>query len=68
MTASGLGDLLAKSVSSTDWRLNHLLFGDYYCARSVGLIDEIEPLYLNNPRGVKGGEPGASRPCSTPCC
>jgi glycerol-1-phosphate dehydrogenase [NAD(P)+] len=56
MTASGLGDLLAKSVSSTDWRLNHLLFGDYYCARSVGLIEEIEPLYLNNPRGVKCGD------------
>ena len=32
MTASGLGDVLAKSVSATDWRLNHLLFGDYYCA------------------------------------
>ncbi len=56
MTASGLGDLLAKSVSSADWRLNHLVFGDYYCRRSVDLIAEIEPLYLHNPRGVASGE------------
>jgi glycerol-1-phosphate dehydrogenase [NAD(P)+] len=56
MTASGLGDLLAKSVSSTDWRLNHVLFGDYYCARSVGLIEEIEHLYLGNPHGVRDGD------------
>ena len=59
MTASGLGDLLAKSVSSADWRLNHLVFGDYYCARSVGLIADIEPLYLEDPRGVRDGSPTA---------
>lgn len=55
LTTSGLGDALAKGVSSADWRLNHVLFGDYYCARSVGLIADIEPLYLNNPRGVRDG-------------
>lgn len=48
MTASGLGDILAKPVSSADWRLNHVLFGDYYCARAVGLIEHIEPLYLDH--------------------
>ncbi len=52
MTASGLGDILAKSVSSADWRLNNLLFGDYYCARSVNLIADIEPLYLNHPQDI----------------
>jgi glycerol-1-phosphate dehydrogenase [NAD(P)+] len=53
LTASGLGDILAKSVSSADWLLNHLLFGDYYCARSVNLIAEIEPLYLMRPANLK---------------
>jgi glycerol-1-phosphate dehydrogenase [NAD(P)+] len=53
MTASGLGDVLAKSVSATDWRLNQLLFGDYYCPRSVNLIAEIEPLYLEHPDELK---------------
>ncbi len=53
LTAAGLGDVLAKSVSSADWRLNHQLFGDYYCPRSVNLIAEIEPLYLDRPEAVR---------------
>jgi len=59
MTAAGLGDVLAKSVSSADWRLNHLLFGDYYCPRSVGLIAEIEPLYLDHPEDLPTRKPQA---------
>ena len=59
MTASGLGDILAKSVSSTDWYLNHVLFGDFYCARAVGLIEDIEPLYLEQPLALKRRQPEA---------
>jgi len=59
MTAAGLGDVLAKSVSSADWYLNHLLFGDYYCARSVGLIARIEPLYLEHPEDLRDRKPQA---------
>ena len=55
LTAAGLGDALAKSASSADWYLNHLLFGDYYCERSVGLIAEIEPLYLDRPGELRRG-------------
>ncbi|HAU37510.1 MAG TPA: hypothetical protein DCX07_07295, partial [Phycisphaerales bacterium] len=56
LTTAGLGDVLAKCTSSADWRMNHLLFGDYYCARSVGLIVEIEPLYLEHPEAVAAGD------------
>lgn len=56
LTASGLGDLLAKGVSSADWRLNHEVFGDFYCPRSVGLIGDIEPLYFEHPERVKARE------------
>jgi len=59
LTASGLGDVLAKSVSSTDWYANHLLFGDFYCPRSVGLIEDIEPLYLDRPADLAAGKPDA---------
>lgn len=59
MTAAGLGDILAKSVSSADWRMNHVLFGDYFCARSVSLIAEIEPLYLDHPDDVRQRKPEA---------
>ena len=59
LTAEGLGDVLAKSVSSADWYLNHWLFGDYYCQRSVGLIARIEPLYLERPRDLAARKPAA---------
>jgi glycerol-1-phosphate dehydrogenase [NAD(P)+] len=57
LTMAGLGDVVAKTVSTTDWYLNHLLFGDYYCEKSAELIAEIEPLYLNNPEGLNSRNP-----------
>ena len=59
LTTAGLGDALAKTVSSADWRLNHLLFGDYYCPASVALTDRIEPLYVDRPEALAAGEPEA---------
>jgi glycerol-1-phosphate dehydrogenase [NAD(P)+] len=59
LTASGLGDVLAKSVSGVDWLLNHLLFDDYYCPASVQLVADIEPLYRENPAAVRDRKPAA---------
>jgi glycerol-1-phosphate dehydrogenase [NAD(P)+] len=53
LTTAGLGDVLAKTVSITDWYLNHLLFGDYFCDQSADLITEIEPIYLEHPEGLR---------------
>ena len=57
LTTSGLGDVLAKSVSSADWKLNQLLFGDYYCQYAVDLLRDLEPVYLDNPQGIAAREP-----------
>ncbi len=59
LTTAGLGDILAKSVSSADWRMNHFLFDDYFCQRSVSLIADIEPLYLDHPEDVRERKPEA---------
>jgi glycerol-1-phosphate dehydrogenase [NAD(P)+] len=59
LTTAGLGDILAKSVSSADWRMNHFLFGDYFCERSVSLIAGIEPLYMNHPEDLRERKPEA---------
>jgi len=59
LTAAGLGDILAKSVSSADWYMNHFLFGDYFCERSVSLIADIEPLYMGHPEDVHEQRPEA---------
>ncbi len=57
LTTAGLGDILAKSVSSADWRMNRFLFGDYYCERSVSLIADIEPLYMDHPEDLRQRKP-----------
>ena len=35
---SGLGDMLAKYVSIAEWRLSHLINGEYYCEAIASLI------------------------------
>lgn len=61
LTASGLGDVLAKPVSSADWKLNQFLFGEYYCQYAVDLLKELEPVYLNNPEKIKNKHPEGFR-------
>lgn len=57
MTAAGYGDILAKSVSSADWCMNHVLFEDYYCERATSLIADIEPLYMDHPEHLPERKP-----------
>lgn len=39
MIASGIGDILAKYIGLTDWRIAHLLLDEYYCPTVAGMID-----------------------------
>jgi glycerol-1-phosphate dehydrogenase [NAD(P)+] len=59
LTTSGLGDVLARSVSTADWRMNEIIFGDYFCPRAVALIAGIEPRYLEHPEDVEAGDSDA---------
>lgn len=38
MLASGLGDMLAKYVSICEWRISHIITGEYYCEKIAELI------------------------------
>lgn len=38
MMKSGLGDMLAKYVSICEWRISHLITGEYYCEQIAELI------------------------------
>ena len=57
LSTAGLGDVLAKPVSSADWRLNHFLFDDYFCQFSIDLLKDLEPVYLNNPDKIRNRHP-----------
>lgn len=38
MMVSGLGDMIAKYVSICEWRIAHLVCGEYYCEQIAALI------------------------------
>lgn len=59
LTSSGLGDVIAKPVSTADWRMNHLLFGEAWSDAVAGIIDQVEPAYVGNPDGIARREPAA---------
>lgn len=61
LTAAGFGDVLAKTLSVADWRMNALLVGEHYCARCAELINELEPLYRERPEALRAGDPAALR-------
>jgi glycerol-1-phosphate dehydrogenase [NAD(P)+] len=55
MTTAGFGDTIAKYQSNTDWVLNHLLFGEYYCDFCAGILGGLEHLYLDHPEDISAG-------------
>ena len=57
LSTAGLGDVLAKPVSSADWRLNNFLFEDYFCEFSIDLLKDLEPVYLKNPEKIRNHDP-----------
>ena len=38
MLVSGLGDMLAKYISIAEWRISHIVTGEYYCEEVADLI------------------------------
>lgn len=57
LTTAGLGDVVAKPVSITDWRINQLLFNEYYCPLCAELIREVEPAYMEHPENIRRKNP-----------
>ncbi|MCP4710665.1 MAG: sn-glycerol-1-phosphate dehydrogenase, partial [Planctomycetes bacterium] len=59
LTAAGLGDALAKSVSTADWMMNHIFHGEYFCRFCSEIIKNLEIYYLNHPEEIKSRQPNA---------
>ena len=38
MLSSGIGDMIAKYVSITEWRISHIITGEYYCEQIAQLV------------------------------
>lgn len=52
MLAAGLGDMLAKYVSIAEWRIAHLITGEYYCERVAQLVRTALKKCVDNADGL----------------
>ena len=52
MLKSGLGDMLAKYVSIAEWRIAHIITGEYYCERVAQLIRSALKKCVDNADGL----------------
>jgi len=59
LTAAGLGDVIAKPISTADWLLNHHVFGEPFDPEVAEMITKIEPAYSDHPENVRDRDPKA---------
>ena len=52
MLKAGLGDMLAKYVSIAEWRIAHLITGEYYCEAVAQLIRDALKKCVDNAEGL----------------
>lgn len=53
MIQSGIGDMIAKYISICEWRISHIINGEYYCDEIAGLIIEALDKVVKNIGGVQ---------------
>lgn len=56
---SGLGDMLAKYISLCEWRISHLVTGEYYCAAVAALVRSALASCVENADGLLARQPAA---------
>lgn len=49
---SGIGDMLAKYVSIAEWRISHVITGEYYCEAVAELIRQAVKKCVDNAQGL----------------
>ena len=59
MLRSGLGDMLAKFVSIAEWRIAHIITGEYYCEEVAQLIRTAVKKCVDNAQGLLRREDAA---------
>ena len=59
MLRSGLGDMLAKFVSIAEWRIAHIITGEYYCEAVAKLIRGAVQKCVSNAEGLLRREDAA---------
>jgi len=53
LTSAGLGDVIAKPVSTADWMMNHIFNGEHFCRTCSEMINSLEPYYMEHPECIR---------------
>lgn len=59
LARSGFGDMIGKYVALTDWRIAHILTGEFYCGRIAQITGEATQAVLDSAAGIAAGDPEA---------
>ena len=59
LTTAGLGDTIAKPISTTDWIFNSLFCAESFCSYCSEIINSLEPYYLDRPDDINKRRPAA---------
>lgn len=59
MLQAGLGDMLAKYISLCEWRISHIVTGEYYCPNIAGLVRASLKKCVAAAEGLERREPAA---------
>jgi glycerol-1-phosphate dehydrogenase [NAD(P)+] len=59
MLQAGLGDMLAKHISLCEWRISHIVTGEYYCENIAGLVRTSLKKCISAADGLERREPAA---------
>jgi glycerol-1-phosphate dehydrogenase [NAD(P)+] len=59
LTSAGLGDVIAKTVSSADWKMNDILFGEDYRESIANIFDHLQDRFLTVPEKIAARDQGA---------
>jgi len=60
LTAAGLGDTIAKPVSTADWLFNNIFCDESFCRYCSEMINSLEPYYFNHPEDIRTRRPAAT--------
>ncbi len=59
MLAAGVGDMIAKYISLTEWKLAHIIVGEYYCQTVCDIVNHSLQSVVSHAEGLAKREPAA---------
>lgn len=68
LTAAGLADLLGKYTCLADWKISHLLTGEYFCPGIENMVRTAVDKAIAAVPAIRQGEPGAVLPLMNALC